>query len=89
MTNLSDIDREIGWRLRIKKISQGFDKKTLAQRLAATEQDVHAWEMGHKRIDAHSMSLLCKVLNVDAAYFFGAWTQEANTDFMAYSAAAE
>jgi transcriptional regulator with XRE-family HTH domain len=74
MSKTSAIDRVIGSRLRVKRISMGLDKETLAERIGATEQCIDEFESGTARIGADAMRSFCDALNVRPGYFFEPWT---------------
>ena len=88
MSQTSVIDREIGWRLRIQRIATGLDRKTFARLIGASERDIVSFEAGQERIDARSMYLISKILNVQVSYFFESWLNTTIAETAAIFAAA-
>jgi transcriptional regulator with XRE-family HTH domain len=70
MSETSVIDRVIGSRLKIQRVLFCLDKATFAERLGIAEQCVREFEAGLTRIDARTMRSICRILNVEVAYFF-------------------
>ena len=67
----NQIDISLGGRLREKRTAIGWSQEQLAEKLEIDCKDIHAYEIGSKRISADRLLHLSKVLGVKPVYFFG------------------
>lgn len=64
-------DREIGARLRMRRIQQGLTQTALATRLGLTFQQIQRYENGKNRIPGSRLHLIAGCLGVSVSYFYG------------------
>jgi transcriptional regulator with XRE-family HTH domain len=67
---LSDLDKHIGLRLRMRRILLNLSQDDLAQKLNITFQQVQKYEKATNRISATRLYEMAQVLNIDISYFF-------------------
>ncbi len=65
-----DVDRYVGSRVRMRRITVGFSQERLGEALGVTFQQVQKYEKGANRISASRMQRLAEVLGVHVSYFF-------------------
>jgi transcriptional regulator with XRE-family HTH domain len=68
--DIHPVDRLVGQRVRLIRISLGMSQTTLASRLGLTFQQVQKYEKGTNRISASKLYEIAKVLKVDLASLF-------------------
>jgi transcriptional regulator with XRE-family HTH domain len=66
----SPIDRYVGSRVRIRRITMGLSQERLGEALGVTFQQVQKYEKGSNRIGASRLQNISKVLTVPVSYFF-------------------
>ncbi|QFU14930.1 helix-turn-helix domain-containing protein [Microvirga thermotolerans] len=64
------IDKEIGSRVRMRRISVGMSQEKLGDLLGLTFQQVQKYEKGTNRISASRLVDIAKILGVDIHFFF-------------------
>jgi transcriptional regulator with XRE-family HTH domain len=65
------IDREVGQRVRERRVALGLTQGALAEALGVTFQQVQKYERGANRISASRLYRLAQFLNVPPTHFFG------------------
>jgi transcriptional regulator with XRE-family HTH domain len=64
------IDKEIGSRVRMRRISIGMSQEKLGDMLGLTFQQVQKYEKGTNRISVSRLVDIAKILGVDIHFFF-------------------
>ncbi|MBF9233136.1 helix-turn-helix domain-containing protein [Microvirga alba] len=64
------IDKEIGSRVRMRRISVGMSQEKLGDMLGLTFQQVQKYEKGTNRISVGRLVDIAKILGVDIPFFF-------------------
>ena len=64
------IDKEIGSRVRMRRISVGMSQEKLGDMLGLTFQQVQKYEGGANRVSASRLAEVAEVLGVSVSYFF-------------------
>ena len=64
------IDKEIGSRMRVRRMLIGFSQEKLSEMLGLTFQQVQKYEKGTNRISVSRMIDIANVLGVDIHFFF-------------------
>jgi transcriptional regulator with XRE-family HTH domain len=64
------IDRQVGARLRMRRLTLGMTQQKLAAELGLTFQQVQKYENGATRIGASRLQQLAGILEVPASFFF-------------------
>lgn len=65
---LSEIDRHVGRRLRLRRREMGLPIRVLARSLGLSPGELERVEAGQKRLDAETFMAALRVLDIDAAY---------------------
>jgi transcriptional regulator with XRE-family HTH domain len=73
------IDKEIGTRVRMRRISIGMSQEKLGEMLGLTFQQVQKYEKGMNRISVGRLVDIAKILGVDIHFFFNG-IKSAKTD---------
>ena len=68
--DIHPVDRLVGQRVRLLRVSRGMSQSTLAAALDLTFQQVQKYEKGTNRISASKLYEIAKVLNVSLASLF-------------------
>jgi transcriptional regulator with XRE-family HTH domain len=66
----SPVDRYVGSRVRMRRITVGMSQEKLGEALGVTFQQVQKYEKGANRISASRMQNISQVLGVSVAFFF-------------------
>ncbi len=66
----NSIDKEIGERVRARRLELGMSQEKLADLLGVTFQQVQKYEKGVNRIAASRLHDICGALDVAASYFY-------------------
>ena len=64
------IDKEIGSRVRMRRVSIGMSQEKLGDMLGLTFQQVQKYEKGMNRISVARLVEIARILNVDIDFFF-------------------
>ena len=64
------IDRRIGVRLRMRRLTLDMSQEQLAAGLGVTFQQVQKYEKGHNRIGAGRLQQFAEILQVPVSFFF-------------------
>ena len=64
------IDREVGRRIKLRRLELRISQSGLAKTLNVTFQQVQKYETGRNRVSASSLSVIAKTLRVNPAHFF-------------------
>jgi transcriptional regulator with XRE-family HTH domain len=64
------IDRHVGARLKMRRLTVGMSQSKLGEALNITFQQIQKYEKGSNRIGASRLQELARVLNVAPAFFF-------------------
>ena len=75
------IDREIGTRMRTRRMLIGMSQEKLGEELGLTFQQVQKYEKGTNRISVGRMVEIAKVLGVDIHFFFEGLTGQKGQGF--------
>jgi transcriptional regulator with XRE-family HTH domain len=70
---ITDIDIEIGKRMRSLRKARGLSQSALAEPLEITFQQIQKYENGANRVSASTMVGICMVLNVTPMDFLGSY----------------
>ena len=65
-----DIDRQVGARIRERRIMMGLTQQQMAERIEVTYQQVHKYEKGTNRVSAGRLYAFAQALNVEINFFF-------------------
>ena len=65
-----DIDRQVGARIRERRIMLGLTQQQLADLIGVTYQQAHKYERGINRVSAGRLFEVAQVLGVPVSYFF-------------------
>jgi transcriptional regulator with XRE-family HTH domain len=71
MKACTEVDQQIGGRLRLLRLQRGKSQGWLGAQLGLTFQQVQKYEKGTNRISGSRMAQIAAVLDVQPAYFFG------------------
>jgi transcriptional regulator with XRE-family HTH domain len=71
-----DIDRQVGARIRERRIMLGLTQQQLADLIGVTYQQAHKYERGINRVSAGRLFEVAQVLSVPVSYFFDGLEQE-------------
>ncbi|MCG7392781.1 helix-turn-helix domain-containing protein [Microvirga sp. ACRRW] len=66
----SSIDKEVGTRVRVRRISIGMSQEKLGEMLGLTFQQVQKYEKGMNRISVGRLVDIAKILGVEIHFFF-------------------
>jgi transcriptional regulator with XRE-family HTH domain len=64
------IDRHVGSRVRMRRLTMDMTQTHLADALGITFQQVQKYEKGSNRISASRLQHMCNILQVPVAFFF-------------------
>jgi transcriptional regulator with XRE-family HTH domain len=64
------IDKQVGARVRIRRLTLDMSQEKLAAALGLTFQQVQKYEKGHNRIGAGRLQQLAEILQVPVSFFF-------------------
>jgi transcriptional regulator with XRE-family HTH domain len=67
----NDIDRQVGGRVRTRRLMIGMSQEKLGEALGLTFQQVQKYEKGTNRISASRLHQIAKVLEVTVEYLYG------------------
>ena len=67
----SSIDKEIGTRVRMRRISIGMSQEKLGEHLGLTFQQVQKYEKGMNRVSAGRLQRIADMLNIPVTFFYG------------------
>ena len=79
----TELDRQIGMRLRLLRAARGKTQEWLGEQLGLTFQQVQKYEKGINRISGSCMQDIASALGVTPAYFFGDAAAKRDTDVLA------
>ena len=65
-----DIDRQVGARIRERRIMMGLTQQQLADLIGVTYQQAHKYERGINRVSAGRLFEISRVLSVPVGHFF-------------------
>lgn len=66
----SPVDRHVGSRVRMRRITVGLSQEKLGEALGVTFQQIQKYEKGANRISASRMQNIAQVLGVPVSFFF-------------------
>lgn len=64
------LDREIGRRVKVRRLDLGMSQAALAGALGLTFQQVQKYEKGYNRISASRLKQIAEILGVSTAFFY-------------------
>jgi transcriptional regulator with XRE-family HTH domain len=70
MNEAHPVDRHVGQRVRIARLSKGMSQSALAEAVGLTFQQIQKYEKGTNRISASRLFQFAQILAVDIPYFF-------------------
>jgi transcriptional regulator with XRE-family HTH domain len=65
-----DVDRQVGSRMRERRIMLGLTQQQMAELIDFTSQQAHKYEKGMNRVSAGRLYRIAQALGVDVSYFF-------------------
>jgi transcriptional regulator with XRE-family HTH domain len=65
-----EIDRQVGRRIRERRVMLGLTQQQLADLIGVTYQQAHKYERSINRVSAGRLYEIARVLDVSVAYFF-------------------
>ena len=65
------INKEIGARLKLRRVKLGLSQQVLADFLGVTFQQIQKYENGTNRLSVAKIQMICEYLMVSLEYFFG------------------
>jgi transcriptional regulator with XRE-family HTH domain len=65
-----DVDRQVGSRMRERRIMLGLTQQQMAELIDVTSQQAHKYEKGMNRVSAGRLYRIAQALGVDVSYFF-------------------
>jgi transcriptional regulator with XRE-family HTH domain len=65
-----DVDRQIGARIRERRILLGLTQQQMAELIGVTYQQAHKYEKGMNRVAAGRLYYIAQTLGVEVSYFF-------------------
>src|ERR1700687_3633592 len=68
--NIRPVDRSVGRRVRMGRVSRGLSQTALASPLGVTFQQLQKYERGTNRISASKLHDIARILGVEVASFF-------------------
>src|ERR1022692_78705 len=68
--NIRPVDRSVGRRVRIMRVSRGLSQTALASELGLTFQQLQKYEKGTNRVSASRLHDIARILGVEVASFF-------------------
>ena len=66
----SNIDKHIGYKLKLRRVDAGMSQEALGERVGLSFQQIQKYEKGANRISASRLFELTRILEVDISYFF-------------------
>lgn len=66
----SDIDRQVGERIRRRRILVGFTQDQLGEQLGISYQQIQKYETGANRVSAGRLYMIAQTLQTSVAWFF-------------------
>jgi transcriptional regulator with XRE-family HTH domain len=73
-----DVDRQVGVRIRERRIILGLTQQQLADLIGVTYQQAHKYERGINRVSAGRLFEIARVLSVPMNYFFDGLDEQAS-----------
>jgi transcriptional regulator with XRE-family HTH domain len=70
-TTDEDIRKQIGHRIKVRRVELGLRQQDLADRLGLQQNHISEWEKGSRAIRAEQLVRLAKVLGVSVAQLVG------------------
>ncbi len=67
---VQDIDRQVGARIRERRITLGLTARQLAERIGTSEQQARKYEKGQHCVTARRLYLIAQALDVEPGRFF-------------------
>jgi len=68
--NTEDVEKHIGQKIKILRISHKMSQKALAEKLGITYQQVQKYEMGMNRVSVVRIWQLCQIFSVRPDFLF-------------------
>ena len=76
----TDVDRQVGNRIRERRVMLGLSQQQMAVMIGVTYQQAHKYERGINRISAGRLYDIARVLRVPVGYFFEGLEGEPSED---------
>jgi transcriptional regulator with XRE-family HTH domain len=77
-------DKNIGQRVRVRRLEKGLSQTELGSRIGVTFQQVQKYENGTNRISAYRLQRIAELLNVPIAFFFDSVQTPSGDEPLAY-----
>lgn len=71
MTKMQQVDKDIGARIRARRLELGMSQTDLGTACDLTFQQIQKYEKGTNRVSGSRMAQIAGVLKVEPAFFFG------------------
>ncbi|WP_082490897.1 helix-turn-helix transcriptional regulator [Aureimonas sp. Leaf454] len=81
---ISDVDREVGARVKAMRTHLRMSQSSLAEKIGVTFQQVQKYEKGTNRVGASRLQLIADALGVSVSSFFGSASDTAGVDLSEY-----
>ena len=69
--SVTSADREIGTRLRMRRVDIGLSQDDLGKKLGLSFQQIQKYEKGLNRVSGNRLRQLCEILEIDPNYLLG------------------
>jgi len=83
---VTDIDRHVGKKLKLRRINLGLSQQELGKRMNITFQQIQKYEKGINRVSSGKLYELSKILKVPVGYFFEGIDDETSDSSEEYKA---
>jgi transcriptional regulator with XRE-family HTH domain len=76
MRRVSDTDKEVGKRIKLRRLDLGLSQERLGETLGVSFQQVQKYEKGANRVSAGRLLEIATLLKVPVSFFFGGDSHE-------------
>ncbi len=77
---LKEIDKAVGTRVRLRRITLGLSQEEVSRRMALTFQQLQKYEHGTNRISASRLYQLAAILQVPVSFFFSGLAESSDAN---------
>jgi transcriptional regulator with XRE-family HTH domain len=77
-SDMKTMDKNVGKRIRIRRIEKGLTQQSLANTIGLSYQQVQKYETGSNRVSAGRLFFIAKILEVPVSYFYQEISPELN-----------
>ena len=78
--SVSDMDRQIGARIRAQRLETGMSQERLAEQIGVTFQQIQKYEKGVNRVSASTLHHIAQALDITIPALFGPTAGHAGSD---------